>query len=326
MLKIDWESFNREYKVGLELIKQGKFYEGFQRAELRTLTERFKNPFPGLRGQFIRTPIWTSGDSIKNKAVIVWAEAGYGDMIQFARFIPLVKQASHNKVYVSCASSLTKLFSRLDGIDGFINTDEAPAVSYRVKSMSLPCLLMEHGVIPKEFDKIYGSEGVFKNQDIVAPKRNKPLVGLCWFSDNESWNVASKRFPLEVVQKFVDKHTDYDFVSLQLSDYPLFPKVLDSTDWSKTADKVQELDYVITVDSAIAHCAASVGVKTINMVGDSDSACWRWIPGIRDTYWYDTMQLVWGTEPEQRLNDAATLLPKQIAKPVGRKKKHDTNN
>jgi hypothetical protein len=325
MLKVDWDSFNREYQAGLSLIKEGKLFEGFQRAELRTLTERFSNPFSGTRSQFSRTPIWTSGDSIKNKAVVVWAEAGYGDMIQFARFIPLIKQASNSRVYVSCPLALTKLFSRLDGIDGFVNPEEAPAVAYRVKSMSLPCLLMEHGVLPKEPGIMYGSEGVFRNPDIKAPQRNKPLVGLCWFSENESWNVYSKRFPLEVVQKFVKTHKDYDFVSLQLSDYPSFPKTLSSLDWATTADKVQELDYVITVDSAIAHCAASVGVKTINMVGDSDSGCWRWIRGRRDTYWYDTMQLVWGTEPEQRLNDAATLLPQQEAKPVVRRKKNAAN-
>jgi hypothetical protein len=321
MLKIDWDSFNREYRKGLTLLKEGKFYEGFQRAELRTMTDRFGNPFSGARNTFSKIPIWTSNDSIKNQVVIVWVEAGYGDMIQFARFIPLVKQASNNKVYVACHPTLTKLFSRLDGIDSFININDAPVAAYRIKSMSLPCLLMEHGVIPKEFNKIYGSEGLFKNPEIKAPKRNKPLVGLCWYSENDSWNVDSKRFPLEVAKKFVDKRPDYDFVSLQLADYPSFPKLLDSTDWAQTADKVQELDYVISVDSAVAHCAASIGVKTINMVGDNDTACWRWEPGKQDTYWYDTMQLVWGLDPAQRLEDAGNLLPKQEPKTAGRKKK-----
>lgn len=124
--------------------------------------------------------------------------------------------------------------------------------------------------------------------------------------------MAAKQIPKEVVDEFVASHPEYDFVSLQVGE-----GFLDSFKWVETADKIQTLDAVISVDSAIAHCAASVGVKTLNLVGDENIACWRWFPVGEKTYWYDNMTTIWWdhyADWETGLEKAVSYLPKKRSK------------
>lgn len=296
-IRLDWKRADQDYKKGQQLIKQGDWANGLKLHELRALPDAFWNPtakFPGVRTSFDKAPVWMPGYSIRSRPVIVWSEAGWGDIIQFSRFIPLLKQAGADKVILVYPEAVTTLMKRLKGIDVISDSKHCPPASYRIKTMSLPYLLMEHGLFPKQpVDKVFGSEGLYKNPAIIKPIRSKPLVGIFWHTNNKSWNMAAKQIPESFVKKFVDKHKDTcDFVSLQMEKTFLDP-YLSSPAWHLTADKLQELDLVISVDSAIAHCAASVGVPTINMIGDESMACWRWYPKGESTYWYDTMKCVW---------------------------------
>jgi hypothetical protein len=296
--KLNWGKADQEYKRGQQLIKDGNWADGFRLHELRSLPDMFWNggfKFRGPTSDFHKTPIWMPGNSVRGHKVIVWSEAGWGDMIQFSRFIPLLKEAGVSKVYAAYPSAIVPLIRRLNGIDKAVsNANSCPPASFRVKVMSLPYLLMEHKVISSEpVDRIFGSEGLYRSHDDFKSERDKPRIGLCWNTSNVSWNMDAKKIPTDVVQKFVKKHSKkYEFVSLQME-----PTFLDSyltePGWTSTADKIQDLDYVISVDSAIAHCAASVGVPTMNLIGDETMACWRWYPKQVSTYWYDSMKCVW---------------------------------
>jgi ADP-heptose:LPS heptosyltransferase len=131
--------------------------------------------------------------------------------------------------------------------------------------------------------------------------------------------MIAKQIPKEVVDKFVLRHPEYDFVSLQIGE-----GFLDSFKWVDTADKIQTLDAVISVDSAIAHCAASVGVKTLNLIGDESMACWRWYPVAEKTYWYDNMTTVWWdnySDWDTGLEKAVSYLPQVVSKKRSKPKK-----
>jgi hypothetical protein len=321
--KIDWSNADRDYKRGQNLIRQGDWANGFKLHELRALPDAFWNPaakFPGHRTNFDRAPIWMPGQSIRNRNVIIWSEAGWGDMIQFSRFIPLIKQIASNVhcVYPDAISGLLKRMNK--SIVYSQQSRDCPPSSYRVKMMSMPYLLMEHGVIEaKPVGRWYGAEGLYRNPDIVKPVRSKPLVGIFYRTDNKSWNMAAKQIPKDIVDEFVARHPEFDFVSLQLGE-----GFLDSPSWTATADKLQTLDAVISVDSAIAHCAASVGVKTLDLIGDETMACWRWYPVSEATYWYDNMTCIWWdhyADWETGLEKAITYLDKPVVKKRGRPKK-----
>lgn len=290
--KLDWANADRDYKKGQNLIRQGNWAAGFKLHELRSLPDAFWNPnakFPGVKTNFDRAPVWMPGCSIRSRSVIVWSEAGWGDMLQFSRFIPMLKEVA-SSVHCIYPNQIAPLLKRMDPRIQYSNMhNSCPPASYRIKMMSLPYLLMEHGLLkPEPVERWYGAEGLYRNPEIVKPKRIKPLVGIFYNTDNKSWNMAAKQIPKDYVDDFIARHKEVDFVSLQLGE-----GFLDSTNWVDTADKIQTLDAVISVDSAIAHCAASVGVPTYNLIGDETMACWRWYPIGEKTYWYDSMTTVW---------------------------------
>jgi len=206
------EEANPAYQKGMELIKQGDWEYGFYLHELRSLphlqfTQGVKSHFdrtpvwiPGMdcRGHFDRTPVWIPGMDCRGMNAIVWCEAGWGDMIQFSRFIPLLKQAGIRTVKLAFPPEIFRFVNRLPDHDGPYAMGESFPNAVRIKVMSLPYFLMEHGVLPtKAVDKIYGSGGLFSNPEIVKPQRDKPLIGYCYTTTNKSWNMAAKQMPKE---------------------------------------------------------------------------------------------------------------------------------
>jgi hypothetical protein len=253
----------------------------------------------------------------KGKNAIVWSEAGWGDIIQFSRFIPLLPKAGIKQVKLLFPDNVLRLLKRLPNHNGFYRPGESFPNAVRIKVMSLPYFLMEHNVIPAvPVEKIYGSEGIFRNPDIVKPVRKKPLLGYCYQTTNNSWNMNGKKIPLEIMSRFIREHPEFDWVSLQEKE-----GFLTSPYWSNTADQLQTLDGVISVDSGIAHCAGSVGVPVVNLIGKDKLACWRWYPKGENTYWYDSMKTVWFDTWEEGLNKAIQYFqqPKKV-------KKDGTNN
>jgi len=293
MIRNDLYEISKQYEGAFTKIKQGDWYSGMSLLEYRNISE-FIHPMQGVKTALSKVPWWTPGQSVRGRNLIVCAEQGRGDVINFSRFIPLLKEATDGrKIYLYYYKDLQGLMRRLDGIDGFVDEHDAPDNAIRIKTMSLFVLLAEQGIIPKSNVKpFYGSQGVFKNPTIVVPKRDKPLVGICWKSTNDSWNVKSKVIPDEIVQPFLD-NKNMDFVSLHL-EQSFMPQYLESRQWTDTADKIQVLDAVITIDTAVAHMAGSVGTPVYNLVGDKEFACWRWYPNDNGkTFWYDSMTTIW---------------------------------
>ncbi len=141
-----YRSQSPKYLFSLTLGIQGDWANGFKLHEHRALPDAFWNPaakFPGHRTNFDRAPIWMPGQSIRNRNVIIWSEAGWGDMIQFSRFIPLIKQIASNVhcVYPDAISGLLKRMNK--SIVYSQQSRDCPPSSYRVKMMSMPYLCMK---------------------------------------------------------------------------------------------------------------------------------------------------------------------------------------
>ena len=113
----DQQAANPAYQHGMELIKQGDWEQGFYLHELRCLPD-LRLP-QGVKTEFARTPVWTPGMWCKGKNAIVWSEAGWGDMLQFSRFIPLLKQAGLKSVKLLFPDPMIRLLKRLPDHDGF---------------------------------------------------------------------------------------------------------------------------------------------------------------------------------------------------------------
>lgn len=300
------EAANPAYRHGMELIKQGDWEYGFYLHELRSLPNLRLSQ--GVKTDFERSPVWIPGMECKGKNIIVWSEAGWGDIMQFSRFIPLLPKAGVKQVKLLFPNNVVRLLKRLPNHDGLYRPGESFPNAVKLKVMSLPYFLMEHNVIPAvPVEKIYGSEGIYRNPDIVKPQREKPLIGYCYTTKNNSWNMEAKMMPHEIMLRFIREHPEFDWVSLQEGE-----GFLTSQYWSDTADKIQTLDGVISVDSAIAHCTGSVGVPVVNLIGKEKTSCWRWYPKKDTTYWYDSMYTAWFDTWEEGLNKGLEHLRKEL--------------
>ncbi len=288
------------YNLGVILLRLGRYGEGFPLFESRFAA------FPDASrtthaATFVGQPErrWT-GDPVAGRRLVVWTEQGFGDGLMMLRYFPLLaKQAGD--VAVLCHPALERVFRATRGV-GRVVTDQAriDEGSYDVHCpiMSLPALF---GTIPQS---VPGTEDVLAvPPDVDAYWRDRLAsvrglrVGLVWagspsLRDNGKRNVSPALFgPVVEV-------AGATFISLQKGDAALDPRanpvllrefIEESADFLDTAAILQQLDLVISVDTAVAHLAGVVGCEVwlLNRAhGD-----WRWEDAGNRSHWYPSMRV-----------------------------------
>lgn len=262
----------------------GDYATGFRLFELRwhpdainTLAEPFVKYTP--------SPVW-QGQSLYGKSVVVQMEMGYGDCIQFMRFLPMLKAMGAAKVVVVSTISLAHLYAQMSCIN-YITNNEKEGVSqtcdYWIGSMSLPFIALNcpsyiRAMFPITQKRIMGSEGYLD----AAPSKIKRKVGVNWD--------ASRRFLHGIKSTTAERMKELvgeDAYSLNPEDNGGFHALPDGwkTDWAKTAQHMKAMKAVVTVDTGTAHLAGALGVKCIVLLPDDDHVCWRW----KNASWYDSV-------------------------------------
>ncbi|MEK9594318.1 MAG: hypothetical protein VW057_00025 [Rhodospirillaceae bacterium] len=236
-------------------------------------------------------PSW-QGENLRGRRLLVFSEQGLGDSIQFARYLTTL-EAMGAKILFQCPQVLHRLF-RHAGLDAeLISADDVIArCDFQVALMSLPQLLPNAGAKPLSLT-------------LPTAQKQPPVggdatlnVGLIWAGnpnhhrDHERSISLSRLAPLLAVPRtafFALQHgpagTQVDALGWrqQIPDYG------DTTDFFDAATNIQAMDVVISIDSALAHLAASLGKPTWIMV--SDPPDWRWHRGSNGSRWYPTVRL-----------------------------------
>lgn len=286
------------YRLSYNHLYDGDYLNGFRLFEYRwhpdaiaTLPEPFKKLTP--------QPVW-QGQSLYGKSITVQMEMGYGDCIQFARFLPLLKVWGAKEICILQTKSLHYLLSQMECID-YISNDETKGKSietdYWIGSMSLPFFAL-HGpkyvqqLFPITKEYIVGSKGYLD----ATPSNIEPKVGVNWG--------ASHRFLHGVKSTTAAKMVELvgtDAYSLNPQDDGPFIPLPDNgwkKDWLKTAEHMKSMSAVVTVDTGTAHLAGALGVKCIVLLPEEEHVCWRWKNGI----WYDSVTVLhkyeWEKVPE----------------------------
>jgi hypothetical protein len=295
-----------ELRKAYQALYAGNYERGFQMLE-----HRIPNKYPignGDRNSYTRSMIWHPGVPVKGRHIVVDHEGGRGDIIQFSRFIPLLENLGVASITILCLRELVSLVRRLGYKTLQRPDDSIERGSIRIKMMSLPALLLEHGLFPKTWtDKHYKSEGYFANPSITE-KNDK--IGIQWYTTNNSWNHKYRKIPHELVEKVVNKFPTADIVSLQMEN-TFLTKHLNCDSMAGSADAIQQLKAVIAIDSAVLHLAGSVGTKTYGLVGNGDNLCWRWFPKQPKTSWYDSVTCIYN-EPYDNWETSMTLALEEL--------------
>lgn len=231
-------------------------------------------------------PVWTG----KNEPItlLVNAEFGDGDTIQFWRFIEQAKQRV-SKVILRCDRGLFDLFQNVQLNDKF---GPLPSFDKVIHMMALPRVL---GV--KKAD-IKGQAYLSPNDSIKRLDTDDLFrhslfkVGICWAGNPFNPRDRVRSIPESVFTSLALHYlTVYNLTWLYPSTSRKFVEVNQyMPDWNRTAQLLNQIDLVVTVDTAIAHLAAAIGKPTWVLLPTHDPD-WRWgLEGDR-TVWYDSMRL-----------------------------------
>ncbi len=252
-------------------------------------------------------PRW-QGEPLTGKTLLVHADEGLGDTLQFVRFLPQAKSVSGARITLACQSGLSGFLQGIDGTDDVHEERNLLAsCDAHIPLLSLPGLLgTTWDSLPNQVPYVRADPTLGeKFQDIVDA--DSLSIGLVWQGNPVQPRDVLRSCPLNVFEPLL-KISGTQFISLQvgaaglsqLSNSPLREKVVDVsdrlTDFAETAALIVNLDLVITVDTSVAHLAGARGAKVWTLL--SHTPDWRWLLDREDSPWYPTMRLfrqpAWG--------------------------------
>ena len=275
------------WNLSLALLLSGNFEEGWKEYEWRQKVKDFPN-------RIVSQPLW-DGSDIAGQTILLQAEQGYGDTIQFIRYASMVAQRGAN-VIVSCQNELTSLLKKVDGIHHVAGYHEPiPEFDVYCPLLSLP-LIFHTTVesIPAHVPYIKPEPSLFQHWRAKIQNHVSRLkIGLVWAGREQ------RSCPLELFTPLAEIHYS-TFYSLQKGEAaeqaknpPEGMKLIDYTedihDFSDTAAFIENLDLVISVDTAVAHLAGALGKPVWTLLPFVPD--WRWLLNRDDSPWYPTMRL-----------------------------------
>ena len=280
------------FNLGSLLLRQGRYEEGWRRLEARD----WRSPLGEYLDQF---PRW-QGESLQGKSILITAEAGHGDMIQFCRYSALLKQRGASRVTIFCHPGLQRLFTRLEGVDEVLTSGSPPPVAgwdYWTLPLSLPHLFHTTlDTIPAGLPYLTAEPAQITHWGSILGKPWPELgVGLVrqgnprfQFDADRSLPAFSTLAPLLQVpgiRFFILQKGDNREASAVPSLLPLVDLGPQLGDFADTAAVIMNLDLVITVDTAVAHLAGALGKPCWILLADSPAE-WRWLKDRADSPWY----------------------------------------
>lgn len=245
-------------------------------------------------------PLWLGNRSLAGKTILLHAEQGSGDTIQFVRYAPLVAQRSAKKVIVEVQRELAPLLSGIAGVDAVIaRGNPLPDFDLHCPLLSLPLAFMtDLSTIPDDIPYLVAPEERVADWRDRLPQ-GQPLVGLVWSGGIWHDNDLNRSMELAALAPLLNV-AGITFVSLQHEirdrDLPILQKLPNLfrfetrfADFADTAAAVSQLDAVIAVDTAVAHLAGALGKPLFLLL--PHAADYRWLRERQDSPWYPTARL-----------------------------------
>ncbi|MBP0597131.1 glycosyltransferase family protein [Herbaspirillum sp. LeCh32-8] len=307
------------------LLMRGDFEEGWREHEAR-------HHIPELAARRVRSaqPPWRRGDDLRGRHVLLWAEQGLGDTLQFARYIPLVAALAARVTVCVPPGLLSLLAQSFPGCDFVVNDKAPPLHDLYASLLSLPWLLAlpEPGQAPSspylQADDQAVADWRARLDAMTASAPRRPRIGIAWAGRQYATIHYSRDIALEQLAPLFALPAD--FISLQ----PVVPAgdadaraalgerlhAPPLQDWADTAALIQGLDLVISVDTAVAHLAGALRRPCLLMLRYEGE--WRWGLAPQHTAWYPGTRLYrqqrrgeWDAVVEQVT--AACLAPLSVA-------------
>jgi tetratricopeptide (TPR) repeat protein/glycosyltransferase involved in cell wall biosynthesis len=288
-ISIQPEHIDARFSRAVAWLRAGNLRQGFVEYEWRWRR-------PDMRPQAFRQPIW-DGDDLRGQPILLHAEQGFGDTIQFARYAELVAQRG-GKVIVACQRQLARLLRSLPSIHQIaVDGEVIPQFVVHAPLLSLPRILgTTLETIPAAVPYLQAPPAAIA---LTAPPNTRAKVGIVWTGSPTHPYNYKRTCPLPEWEPLL-RTPGVAFYSLQkgpqvedLAQLPDSVQVQDLSeqlpDFAETAAAIAQLDLVITIDTSVAHLAGALG-KPVWLLLDT-CPDWRWLLDRDDSPWYPTMRL-----------------------------------
>jgi len=277
------------------LLLTGKFEEGWREYEWRWRDPRF----PSQPRNFAAPP-W-DGSPMPGGTLLLHTEQGYGDAMQFLRYLPLVRERSAaSRVIVECSAPLVRMFAESVGGEAEVvervdwEGRTLPPFDCHLPFLSLPLALRRFEPLPMAAPYLHADSV----RRAAWRERLQPgfRVGLVWAGSTLHRRDRRRSIPVERLAPLL-RVKEVAFYSLQIGAKEkastLPPPILDLTshitDFADTAALVAELDLIISVDTSVVHLAGALARPVWTLLPFVPD--WRWGLEREDTPWYPTMRL-----------------------------------
>ncbi|MET0294018.1 MAG: tetratricopeptide repeat-containing glycosyltransferase family protein, partial [Phenylobacterium sp.] len=292
------ELLETRFRLAGLLLALGRFEEGWALYECRHHPGRAEAPALPDFG----CPAW-EGQPLAGKSLLIWFEQGYGDEIQFGRYVPLLKAMGAAHITLFCRPALEPLLRSLAGVDLLVpasGSQNTPDHDYWTLPMSIPHWVDTRlDTIPAE------------TPYLSAPPERRPAwagrlpagrrVGLAWRGNPAFAADALRSLPGLASLRALWDAPGLSFVSLQKGageaeaqapppGQPILDLGSQARDFADSAAIIEQLDLVISVDSAPAHLAGALG-RPVWLLLPWESLDARWLLERDDSPWYPTMRL-----------------------------------
>jgi Tfp pilus assembly protein PilF len=278
-------------------------YARFMAGELRAGWPEYEYRWAFARGATQRAPRpnpWLGKEPLDGRSILLHADAGMGDAIQFSRYAPLVA-ARGAHVHLELPAVLAPLYAGRPFLSGLHTREEAiDSIGLHCPLMSLP-LVFDTALetIPPPLEVVASDAAQSRWRSILGPKTRR-RIGAVWAGNPGHRADYHRSMSFAVFRTLIDGAPDVEFCSLQnrIRDADAAAVAAsrlrnlskhDIGDFDDMAGAVAAMDLVITVDTAICHLAASMGKPVWLLL--SYFPDWRWMLGREDTPWYPTMRL-----------------------------------
>jgi tetratricopeptide (TPR) repeat protein len=285
------------YYVGLLHLLDGDFAAGWHNYEYRWQTKMLRN----ARRDFTQTQ-WL-GQPIDGARILLHAEQGLGDTLQFIRYVPMVA-ARGAKVIVEVPSELRRLVEPALGCEVQVvaRGSRLPDFEWHSPLMSLPLVFRTHLTsIPTQVPYLKTAPRLVAEfaHHFASPDKAGVRVGLVWSGSPRHTRDPQRSIPLPQLAPLTETR-GATFYSLQkgpatpdLLEMPIDMNLVDLSghlnDFADTAAALANLDLLITVDTAVAHLAGALGKPVWILLTHNPD--WRWLLDREDSPWYPTARL-----------------------------------
>lgn len=291
---LDPSNITAKFNLAVAYLLMGDYQQGWKHYECRWNYEHLAGTLPQWSNRW-------QGQDINGKTLLLWAEQGLGDTLQFIRFAENFKNKGA-RIIAMVPGQFVDLLARCPGVDQAVSFENpVEHYDYWTPMMSVPGLLdINLSNLPRPIGYIRHDQ----NKSAVWRKKlglkTRLRIGVCWSGRKDSWINQHKSVEFDQIARLISQVPGAQWINLQIDasesessalanlGVDLYPGTIQSMD--DTAALLSCLDLVISVDTAVAHLAGAMGLPTWIMLNQY-AVDWRWLLNRSDSLWYPSVRL-----------------------------------